>query len=140
LLCQRAAQVAEESVVFPAVTGTASNGVSLTGESEVWVAPGTDVYRFIRQIFQRFIEVERLLEQAEQIGSRIKRRPYSEYIDEIERTGRCRVEAHGFGLFVDGRLIFYPDYKVFFVNKTEQPNTFEIHPLEPKTTIDPRPN
>jgi hypothetical protein len=61
------------------------------------------------------IEIERVLEQAEEIGLRIKRRPYSEYIDEIAKTGIARVEGHGFGLFFDGRLIFYPSYQAVLV-------------------------
>ena len=42
-------------------------------------------------------------------------RPYDEYIDEIGKTGLCRVEAFGFGLYVDGTLIFYPNYQVALV-------------------------
>ena len=58
---------------------------------------------------KRFAEIERVLEQAEQIGIAIERRPYAEYIDEIERTGLCRVEAYGFALLIDGKLRFRPD-------------------------------
>ena len=54
----------------------------------------------------RFLEIEQVLEQTEKIGSEIKRRPYSEYIDGIEKTGRCQVEVHGIALYVDGRLDF----------------------------------
>jgi hypothetical protein len=99
------------------------------GQNEVYVAPGTDVSRFIRQISKRFTEIEPVLEQAEQVGSRIKRRPYSEYIDEIGRTGLARVECHGFGLFLNGRLIFHPDYQVAFA-KPAGSNIVEVHSLE----------
>jgi hypothetical protein len=85
------------------------------GGNEICVAPGVDARKFIRQVTQRFLEIEAVLEQAELVGSRIKRRPYDEYIDEIGKTGVCRVEVHGGGLYVDGKLIFYPDYQVFFV-------------------------
>jgi hypothetical protein len=131
LLCQRAPQVVEESVGFPAVTGTVSTMVSLSrGQNTVCIAPDTDVDQFIRQISNRFIEIEQVLEQAEQIGSRIKRRPYFEYIDEVKKTGLCRVECHGFGLFLDGKLIFYPNYRVGFA-KPKGPNIVEVH-MEPK--------
>ena len=58
----------------------------------------------------RFLEIEQVLEQAEKIGSEIKRRPYSEYIDGIEKTGCCQVEVHGIGpcTSMDG-WIFYPN-------------------------------
>jgi hypothetical protein len=85
------------------------------GENEICVAPGADLTKFIRQIVKHASEVQHVLEQAEKIGSRIKRRPYSEYLDEIEETGLARVESHGFGLFVDGKLIFHPNHQVAFV-------------------------
>jgi hypothetical protein len=85
------------------------------GEDEICAAPDTGLRKFIRQITKRFLEIEAVLEQAEPVGSRIKRRPYDEYIDEIGKTGLCRVEAFGFGLYVDGTLIFYPNYQVALV-------------------------
>jgi hypothetical protein len=86
------------------------------GENEkICAAPEVDVRKFIRQVTKRFLEIEAVLEQADRVGSRIKRRPYSEYIDEIGKTGVCRVEVHGTGLYVNGKLIFYPDYQVLFV-------------------------
>lgn len=95
------------------------------GKNEVSITRGTDVSRFIRQITKRFTEIEKVIEQAEQIGARIKRRPYSEYIDEIGRTGLARVEYHGFGLFIGGRLVFYPDYQVALTEHLGG-HTFEI--------------
>jgi hypothetical protein len=108
------------------------------GPNTVSVAPGTVINRFIRQLTKRFIEVERVLEQAEEIGLRIRRRPYSEYLDGIAKTGICRVESHGFALFVDGRLIFNPSYQVVFV-KQQGPNLFQCFPLDeaPKTSYGP---
>jgi hypothetical protein len=136
LLCQHAAKVQQESVG----TDVTSKMVSLScGPNTVSVAPGTDIDRFIQQITKRFIEIEQVLEQAEQIGSRIKRRPYFEYLDEIGGTGIVRVESHGFGLFIDGKLIFYPNYQVGFV-KQRGSNIFEIHSLEPKMNIGSRSN
>jgi hypothetical protein len=77
-------QVPAERVASARATGTASDMISMSsGQNTVWIAPGTEVSRFIRQIARRFTEIEQVLEQAEQIGSRIKRRPYDEYIEEI---------------------------------------------------------
>ena len=87
------------------------------GPNTVSVAPGTVINRFIRQLTKRFIEIELLLEQAEEIGLRIERQPYSEHLDYIAKTGICRVEGHGVALFVEGRLIFYPSYKVGLVKQ-----------------------
>jgi hypothetical protein len=109
------------------------------GENEICAAPGTEVRKFIRQITKRFLEIEAVLEQAELVGSRIKRRPYDEYIDEIGKTGLCRVEVFGFGLYVDGKLIFYPNYQVALV-KPGGPNVFELHVLHPNPETGSRPN
>jgi hypothetical protein len=38
------------------------------GPNTVSVAPGTVINRFIRHLTERFIEIERVLEQAEEIG------------------------------------------------------------------------
>jgi hypothetical protein len=140
LLCQGTAQVPEESDGRPPASGAAGEMVTMAhGQNTVCVAPGTEVSRFIRQITKRFTEIEQLLEQVEQIGSDIKRRPYSEYIDEIGRTGLARVESHGFGLFVGGRLVFHPNYQVAFT-KPRAPNIFEVHLLDSKTEKDSQPN
>jgi hypothetical protein len=42
------------------------------GPNTVSVAPGTVINRFIRQLTKRFIEIERVLEQAEEIGIKDK--------------------------------------------------------------------
>jgi len=120
--------------------GAADDMVSVSfGPNTVSVAPGTVINRFIRQLTKRFIEIDRVLEQAEEIGLRIKRRPYSEYIDEIAKTGICRVEGHGFGLFVDGRLIFYPRHRVVLV-KEQGPTLYQVFPLDEAPKINSRPN
>jgi hypothetical protein len=120
--------------------GKSSNEVTLCrGENTVRVAADADVNRFIRQITKRFFEIEQVLEQADKIGSEIKRRPYSEYIAGIEETGLCEVEYHGFALLVDGRLILHPDYRVFFV-KEHKPDLYEVHALDQGTTIKARSN
>ena len=78
--------------------------------------PGTGIYvpnvhfrQFIRKVVKRFAEIEQVLELAEKMGIAIERRPYAEYIDEIDKTGLCRVEAYGFALLIDGKLRFHPD-------------------------------
>jgi len=95
------------------------------GESVIAFAPGTHLARFIKEATKRFLEIDQVLTQAQQIGSQIKRRPYSEYIEEIEKTGISRVEGHGFGLFVHGRLIFHPKYEVALVKHVGE-RSFQI--------------
>jgi hypothetical protein len=126
LLCRHVAQALEEGEN----TGTAGDMITLSkGQNEVCIAPDTDVNKFIRQITKRFFEVKPVLDQAYEIGSRIKRRPYSEYLDEIKKTGIAGVESHGFGLFIDGKVSFYPDYQVAFVRPTGE-RTFEVNLLD----------
>jgi hypothetical protein len=103
------------------------------GPHIVSIAPGTKVSKFIRQITQRFDEVRKALEQAEEIGSRIKRRPYSEYIDEIEKTGISRIEHHGFALLVGGKLNFSPEYRLGFARMVG--NTCEVHSMDKSGTV-----
>jgi hypothetical protein len=45
------------------------------GPNTVLVTPGTELNSFIRQVTKRFSEIEQVVEQAEEIGLRIKRRP-----------------------------------------------------------------
>jgi hypothetical protein len=126
LLRQHVAQAFEESEN----TGTTGDTISLcNGQNKVCIAPDTNVNRFIRQITKRFFEIEPVLDQAYEIGSRIKRRPYSEFLDEIKKTGIAQVEGHGFGLFIDGTLSFYPDYQVAFVRPAGE-QTFEVNLLD----------
>jgi hypothetical protein len=106
--------------------------------NDISVAPGTVINRFVRQLSKRFIEIERVLEQAEEIGLRIKRRPYSEYLDEVAETGICRVESHGYALFFDGQLTFYPSYQVVLVK--QHGDLFQFFPLDEAPKTNYRPN
>jgi len=129
-LCQRGGELSQKAAGQPEPTVAAGDMISLSyGPNTISVAAGTEINSFIRQVTKRFTEIEQVLEQAEKIGLRIKRRPYSEYIDEIGKTGIARVEGHGFGLFVDGRLIFHPDHQVAFVRPAGE-RTFEVHSLD----------
>jgi hypothetical protein len=83
------------------------------GENLISIGPATDIARFIRQITDRHAEIERMLEEVQRVGYAIERRPYADYIDEIERTGVNRVVLYGFGVFVDGRLSFHPERSTF---------------------------
>ena len=117
LLRQRNRELSQQT------TGVAERGAAdevrvSCGPNTVWVAPGTVINRFIRQLTERFIEIERILEQTEEIGLRIKRRPYFEYLADIDfKTEICPVEIHGFALSVDERMIFYPRYKAGLVKR-----------------------
>jgi hypothetical protein len=135
LLHQPDGQLIRESGGLAAPATGKSEMIRLScGPNSVSVAPGTEIKRFIRQVTKRFTEVEQVLEQAEVIGLGIKRRPYSEYIDEMAKTGLARVEGHGFGLFVDGKLIFYPKHQVVLVRQVSE-KTFEAHPLDETSKI-----
>jgi hypothetical protein len=101
------------------------------GENQINAQPAADVEKFFRQITKRYFEIGPVLHQAEQIGSRIKRRPYDEYISELKQNGIARVEAHGLGLYRDGQLVFHPRYQILFV-KQDTNNSFEML-LAPKT-------
>jgi hypothetical protein len=105
------------------------------GRNQVTVYPGTEMTRFIQQITQRVKGIKLVLKQAEEIGLGINRRPYSEYINGIAKTGLSRVEYHGDAYFVDGRLIFYPDYKVAFMRQKGE-NLFEGYSLDSDTKIE----
>jgi hypothetical protein len=103
LLRQRNGELSQQTTSVSERTGATDDMVSVSfGPNTVLVAPGTVINRFIRQLTERFIEIERVLEQAEEIGLRIKRRPYSEYLNEITNNEISRVEGHGFALCVDG--------------------------------------
>ena len=132
-LRQRGGELSQKAAGLPEPTVLAGDMINLSyGPNTVSVAAGTEINRFIRQVTKRFTEIEQVLEQAEKIGLRIKRRPYSEYIDEIGKTGISRVEAFGFALFVDGTLIFHPNYQVLLARPTTaRADTFEVQPLDP---------
>jgi hypothetical protein len=117
-----------------------ANMVNLSrGQNTICIAVHTNVKKFIRQVTKRFFEIEQVLEQAEKIGSEIKRRPYSEYLAEIGKTGVAQVEYHGFALYIDRRLIFYPNHRVAFI-KMHAPNLYEAHLLDQETRINARSN
>jgi hypothetical protein len=79
LLHQRDGELVQESAGLTAPATGKSKMITLScGPNIVSVAAGTEIKRFIRQVTKRFTEVEQVLEQAEAIGSGIKRRPYSE--------------------------------------------------------------
>ena len=61
------------------------------GEVEICVNRIADVKRLVSQLASRYWAIEPVLEQAEKIGSGIQRLPYADYIDEIAKTGVCRV-------------------------------------------------
>src|SRR5215469_5177360 len=61
------------------------------GEVTIRLNRGADVEGFVSQIARRYRAIESILEQAEKVGSEIKRSPYADYLDEIEKTGICRV-------------------------------------------------
>ena len=61
------------------------------GEVEICVNRGADVERLVSELASRYWAIEPVLEQAEKIGSGIQRLPYADYIDEIAKTGVCRV-------------------------------------------------
>jgi hypothetical protein len=74
--------------------GAADDMLSVSfGPNTVSVAHGTVINRFIRQLTKRFIEIERVLEHAEEIGITDKASAYSEYLDEIAKTTISRVET-----------------------------------------------
>jgi hypothetical protein len=86
-----------------------SETISLGNDQDIICIPA-DMHpkAFFQEITKRYFEIEGLLEQAEQIGSGIKRRPYTEHIDELAEIGVCRVEIHGYGRLLDGKLVFVP--------------------------------
>jgi hypothetical protein len=86
-----------------------SETISLGIDQHIICIPADmDPKEFFQEITKRYFEIEGLLEQAEQIGSGIKRRPYTEHMDELDETGVCRLELHGYGRLVDGKLVFVP--------------------------------
>jgi hypothetical protein len=92
--------------------------------------PNIDKDRFARQITRRFVNIEHVLEQVEEIGCTIRRRPYSEFIDEIAATGCSRVEYHGSALLVGGKLVFHPDYKVATIKPLRDGRTYQLLDLD----------
>jgi hypothetical protein len=100
------------------------------GEAEIRVKRGAEIDLFARQITRRYRKIEPILEQAEKVGSAIKRLPYDDYIDEIAKMGRSRVVFYGDGFFVDGKLLYRPEHQTIFVKPTEDERTFLVNPTE----------
>src|SRR5260370_25474081 len=69
------------------------------GDNEICFSLDSDPKKVIRRLERRVRQLEPVLQQAEIMGSRIERRPYSEFVDEIEATGLVRVVFHGYGTF-----------------------------------------
>jgi hypothetical protein len=107
-----------------------------SGEGEINLKRGAAIDRFVSQITRRYRKVEPILEQAEKVGSAINRLPYDDYIDEIAKTGHCRVVFYGDGFFVDGRLLYRPERRTSFVKATEDERSYSVTPDVPSCTRD----
>jgi hypothetical protein len=98
------------------------------GEVSIWFSRSADIERFVSQLARRYRAIWPILEQAEKIGSEIKRPPYADYLDEMKKTGICRVVYYGFAFFVDGKLVYFPERQTFLVKPTDDESTFQILP------------
>jgi hypothetical protein len=116
-----------KSLVKSIAPDSDGHGVELRrGEVGIRLNRDADVERFVSQIAQRYRAIEPILEQAEKVGSGIKRLPYDDYIDEMAKTDICRVVSYGFAFFVDGKLAYYPERQTFLVKPTEDELTFQV--------------
>jgi hypothetical protein len=96
------------------------------GNKVIYVAPAADLKQVIRQLAKRCSEVEHVLRQAETIGSQINYQPYSEYIDEIEKTHICRMQV-GVAVFDHhGNLSFWADPRDLLAKLTEAESPFSM--------------
>jgi hypothetical protein len=100
------------------------------GEAEIRVKRVADIDRFVSQIARRHRKIEPILEQAEKVGSAIKRLPYDDYVDEIAKTGVGRVVFYGYAFFVDGKLSYHPEHQTILVEPSEDERTFLVSPME----------
>jgi hypothetical protein len=96
------------------------------GEVVVYLNRGADVERFVGQLARRCRAIEPILEQAERVGSEIKRPPYDDYIDESAKTGIYRVVSYGDAFFVDGELTYHPERRTVLIKPTADIRTFEV--------------
>jgi hypothetical protein len=81
----------------------------------------------------RFRQFEPVLQKVEILGSQIKRRPWSEYLDEFRETGIARVEIHGEALFQNRTLIdFHPVKLSAFVVPLSN-SSFNVYFERPKS-------
>jgi hypothetical protein len=86
------------------------------GEVGISVTRGANVERIVSQLARRYRAIEPILEQAERVGSEIKRLPYDDYIDEIAKTGFARVVSYGDAFFVDGKLAYCPERRTVLMD------------------------
>jgi hypothetical protein len=77
------------------------------GDSEIGLIPDANAEKILRKFQVLFCKIKSVLEQAEIMGLQIERRPYSEFIEEIESTGIARIEVHGVGVFKNGKLVSF---------------------------------
>jgi hypothetical protein len=70
--------------------------------------------------------IEPILEQAERVGSEIKRPPYDDYIDGSAKTGIYRVVSYGDAFFVDGELTYHPERRTVLIKPTADIRTLEV--------------
>jgi hypothetical protein len=102
-------------------------GVELRrGDVKIWVKRGANVERVVGQLARRYRAIEPILEQAEKVGSEIKRLPYDDYIDEIAKTGISRVVSYGDAFSVDGKLAYYPERRTVLIKPVGDGRTFEV--------------
>ena len=101
------------------------------GLAIICIGRTADAGRFVRQITQRYREeIEPILDQAEKIGSGINRPPYADYIEEIRKTGSCRVVFYGAAFFIDGKLEYRPERRTIIAKSSaENPREFVITPV-----------
>jgi hypothetical protein len=88
------------------------------GENTLFVQRGADIRQVFKQVLERCRETEKVIRQASRIGKKIKRRPYSEFTDEIAKTGITRLEFHGVGVFENGELSFRLDRREVLMKPT----------------------
>jgi hypothetical protein len=107
-LPEHQAELQERSNRLSSSGHEANHTLKVSELGEVSVRPRTDMQAFVRHLAKRFRDLEQVIDQALDIGSRIVRRPYDEFIEETRETGISRIEVHGFGLVKRGHLIFHP--------------------------------
>jgi hypothetical protein len=95
------------------------------------ISAGATLNQVIRQLAKRCSETEQVIEQAERIGMQIQRRPYSEYIDHLKKTGITRVISYGVGIFENGTLSYRPDEREFYVTRMDE-NRFAVGGTPPR--------
>jgi hypothetical protein len=111
---------------------TPSNNDRITldrGEARIRMDRVADVDRFVRQITQRFREIEPILESVERIGSGIIRQPYHEYVQDIGETGTGHLEFYGDAFVVGGELSYRPERQKFAVKLSEDDQVVSITPI-----------